>query len=149
MAGLDILIPELTRIRQEVCRASDDPDVDHRGNCLLLLEVVAGMEAGNDAYDRDTRDAAAAIAAAGGADTDCWANLLRQRDDEQRRRVYYQDIVYSVCNAIDTIERRNITKGKGTVCGTVESPTTEVQDAMLRIMERWRTATPEGAQESI
>jgi hypothetical protein len=48
---------------------------------------------------------------------------------EKERRVYYQNIVYSVCNALDVIE------GSHVVCGTAGSPTTEVQDAMLRLVE--------------
>ena len=41
---------------------------------------------------------------------------------EKERRIYYQGIVYAVCNIID----RNI--GSRIVCGTVESPSTDVQD---------------------
>jgi len=45
---------------------------------------------------------------------------------EKERRIYYQDIVYHVCNALDKIDgdRMAIT------CGTVETPTTQVQDRM-------------------
>ena len=50
-----------------------------------------------------------------------------QTDDpanEKRRRVYYQDIVYSVCNDLDKILPGT------TVCGSWAEPSTEVQDRM-------------------
>lgn len=53
--------------------------------------------------------------------------------DEKARRIYYQDIVYSVCNQIDKILGRKIPYR--IVCGTLNSPTTEVQDAMKAIAE--------------
>lgn len=49
---------------------------------------------------------------------------MKTLEDENRRRVYYQDIVYAVCNILD---RRFGSKSR-TVCGTVSEPSTEVQD---------------------
>ena len=58
--------------------------------------------------------------------------------DEKALRVYYQDIVYYVCNALDRINRRQ--PGRGVVCGTFETPTRNVQqqidavaDAITRV----------------
>ncbi len=52
---------------------------------------------------------------------------------EKDARIYYQDIVYDVCNVLDAIERRRITRGEGIVCGTPETPATVVQEAMCRV----------------
>ena len=48
--------------------------------------------------------------------------------DEHQGRVYYQDIVYSVCCTID-----RIIGGGRIVCGTYQSPTIDVQTEMHRI----------------
>lgn len=47
-------------------------------------------------------------------------------DDEKKHRVYYQDIVYSVCNTIDHWRRAILGKGS-VVCGTVVEPSDETQ----------------------
>ena len=44
---------------------------------------------------------------------------------EKDRRVYYQDIVYAICNILD---KHN---GGCLCCGTVDEPSTEVQDALV------------------
>lgn len=67
--------------------------------------------------------------------------------DEKERRVYYQDIVYSVCNIIDPLFETP------TVCGTVDGPSAEVVDRLREVVERktpelgepvadWRTLEP-------
>lgn len=50
------------------------------------------------------------------------------RLDEKRRRIYYQNIVYHVCNSLDAIDHKQ--PGAGIVCGTVDEPSTAVQDRM-------------------
>jgi hypothetical protein len=50
--------------------------------------------------------------------------------EEKCRRTYYQTIVYEVCTIID----RNRGDGKKTVCGTVDAPTTEVQDTLRALL---------------
>ncbi len=53
--------------------------------------------------------------------------LQAAAQDEKRRRVYYQDIVYTVCTHLDK-------KGGGMIqCGTIEHPTTQVQDAVASL----------------
>ena len=47
---------------------------------------------------------------------------------EKERRIYYQDIVYHVCNKLDWTKDRK--PGMGIVCGTVDEPSHEVQDEM-------------------
>lgn len=49
-----------------------------------------------------------------------------EESDEKSRRVYYQDIVYHVCNVLD----RLYPSEKHVACGTVNSPTTNVQTMM-------------------
>jgi hypothetical protein len=49
-------------------------------------------------------------------------------DEEKSRRIYYQDIVYAVCNALDRIDGRK--PGQGIVCGTFDSPSDQVQRRM-------------------
>jgi hypothetical protein len=68
---------------------------------------------------------------------------LSQIADEKQRRVYYQNIVYSVCNSLDRINRAGgilgLVRETGTshiVCGTVDTPTTEVQDLMREVEKR-------------
>ena len=66
---------------------------------------------------------------------DAKANEVREKD----RRVYYQNIVYAVCRELDRAFSKRITHGEGTVCGTVEHPSTEVQDLMRELVaEYWR-----------
>ncbi len=52
---------------------------------------------------------------------------------EKKARCYYQNIIYEVCSVLDAIERRHISHGDGIVCGTLETPETEVEQAMGRI----------------
>ena len=54
---------------------------------------------------------------------------------EKQRRIYYQDIVYNVCSQLDAALRLHITRGNGIVCGTVEEPSTEVQDMLTQILK--------------
>jgi len=49
---------------------------------------------------------------------------------EKDRRIYYQNIVYHVCNQLD------VYAGETVVCGTAECPSTEVQDALRRTLSR-------------
>lgn len=53
-------------------------------------------------------------------------------DDEKKRRVYYQDIVYAVCNSLDQIDGKR--PGQGVVCGTVDTPTKQVQERMAKLV---------------
>ena len=48
---------------------------------------------------------------------------------EKERRIYYQDIVYHVCNILDKYARRRVT------CGTYNSPFTDVQDLVAKMYE--------------
>ena len=62
---------------------------------------------------------------------------------EKKHRVYYQDIVYSVCNTIDHWRRAPVTKGTTVCCGTASEPTDEVQrgvDAMQAEIERLKSS---------
>jgi len=54
-------------------------------------------------------------------------------EEESARRVYYQNIVYDICNILDRYQGG---KSKSLVCGTVNSPTTEVQDAVRKLCDR-------------
>ena len=45
-------------------------------------------------------------------------------EKEKQRRIYYQTIVYSVCNLLDQGYTGSI------VCGTIEEPSTECQDVL-------------------
>lgn len=58
--------------------------------------------------------------------------------DEKKRRIYYQDIVYSVCGMLDEANGNHISRGTGVVCGTVDEPSTEVQEQMRQLIERKR-----------
>lgn len=51
--------------------------------------------------------------------------LKQQMDIEKKRRVYYQHIVYSVCNMLDQIDGRH--PGNCIVCGTAEEQYNDVE----------------------
>lgn len=67
---------------------------------------------------------------------------------EKSRRVYYQAIVYEVCDTLDSILSRK--PGAGVVAGTADKPSTEVQQCLAAVKARcqeWahlkaRTALP-------
>lgn len=48
---------------------------------------------------------------------------------EKERRIYYQDIVYKVCNLLEKAT------GSKIVCGTVEEPSTQVQSILERLIQ--------------
>lgn len=56
---------------------------------------------------------------------------LSRLQEEKDARVYYQSIVYHVCNTLDCIDHRKA--GEGIVCGTAESPSAEVQERMHKL----------------
>lgn len=62
----------------------------------------------------------------------------REELDKLRRefnaRIYYQDIVYHVCNVLDRIDGKRV--GGGLVCGTLETPTQEVQERMDKLLAK-------------
>ena len=63
--------------------------------------------------------------------------LLRSREREEtekKRRVYYQDIVYAVCNSLDRCFAKR--KGSLTVCGTIEEPSRQVQELLVEVERR-------------
>ena len=57
-------------------------------------------------------------------------------EEEKKRRIYYQNIVYAVCRELDRAFSKRIHRGEGTVCGTVDTPSTEVQDLMRELVDR-------------
>ena len=56
---------------------------------------------------------------------------------EKNRRIYYQDIVYKVCNLLDKHYDRR--PGTGLVCGTIEEPSSEVQDELATLLNEHTT----------
>jgi hypothetical protein len=62
------------------------------------------------------------------------SRLAAERDAEKERRIYYQNIVYSVCNSIDQCFGSR--PGMGVVCGTADEPTTEVQQAISHLCKQ-------------
>lgn len=59
-----------------------------------------------------------------------------QWEAEKKRRVYYQDIVYAVCDQID--RELGHTPGQGVVCGTLHAPSTMVQDSLKEVIHSLR-----------
>ncbi len=51
--------------------------------------------------------------------------LRQQLAAEKKRSMYYQHIVYSVCNMLDQIDGRR--PGNGIVCGTAAEPCSDVE----------------------
>lgn len=62
--------------------------------------------------------------------------LEKAAADEKRRRIYYQDIVYNVCNTLDYLAGNTASNGARIVCGTADSPATGVQDAMCVLKKK-------------
>lgn len=56
---------------------------------------------------------------------------LKGHEAEKFRRMYYQGIVYAVCLWIDSIEGNKA--GAGVVCGTYETPSEGIEEALERI----------------
>lgn len=50
---------------------------------------------------------------------------------EKERRMYYQKIVYYICSILDDINGNK--PGNGIVCGTVEHPSTDVQERIEKL----------------
>lgn len=63
---------------------------------------------------------------------------------EKDRRVYYQDLVYEVCRLID-VANGNM-PGKGIVCGTVEEPSTQLQQAVTVLIQKALRPAPTHAE---
>jgi hypothetical protein len=57
--------------------------------------------------------------------------LKQQMATEKKRRVYYQHIVYSVCNMLDQIDGRH--SGNVIVCGTAEEPCSDVETRIQQL----------------
>ena len=53
---------------------------------------------------------------------------------EHAQRCYYQNIVHTVCEALDVIDGKDIGQGTGIACGTVLSPSQAVEDRMWRLV---------------
>ncbi len=67
--------------------------------------------------------------AGSGLSIDEGTQIIDEAISEKRRRVYYQDIVYAVCNKLDRVYVPKC------VCGTVDSPTTQVQERLESLIE--------------
>jgi len=61
---------------------------------------------------------------------------------EKQRRIYYQSIVYDICNAIDA------QRGSHLVCGTVTSPSRKVQEAVAHVLTLRLKAFEEVAEKA-
>lgn len=62
----------------------------------------------------------------------CWRSANRTAEElmrEKAARLYYQDIVYTVCNWLDNALNQK------TVCGTPDDPTQGVQDGLRAVGE--------------
>lgn len=93
--------------------ASDSQD---RNNWIAEGSVLFGPNSDGTGIAFDNPEDAAFIAKA-----------VHEYTTEKIRRIYYQNIVYAVCRTLDRINGGKI------VCGTVDTPTTHVQDAMKQL----------------
>jgi hypothetical protein len=53
--------------------------------------------------------------------------------EEKEARIYYQDIVYHVCNVLDKMDGKK--PGLGIVCGTSKTPARNVQERMDKLLK--------------
>lgn len=58
-------------------------------------------------------------------------------EDEKARRLYYQSIVFSVCNSIDRVRQGKL------VCGTIDEPSTQVEEAAKALVAEVKRLTAE------
>ena len=65
-------------------------------------------------------------------------DLMRSLGKEKVRRVYYQDIVYHACIALDRFHSRR--PGRGIVCGTADEPSDAVQREIDALIPAWIAA---------
>lgn len=56
---------------------------------------------------------------------------------EKERTAYYQNIVNHVCKTLDRIHGANVLPK--IVCGTIEEPSEEVQNAIDTLVDHWNT----------
>ena len=56
---------------------------------------------------------------------------------EKERRIYYQNIVYAICNLIGRHDGREI------VCGTIDAPSSETEDAVAGLITKIENLEPE------
>lgn len=69
---------------------------------------------------------------------DEFARLQRELTDEKARRVYYQGIVYAVCTEVDLHDGAK--PGQGTVCGTKDEPSEELQHRVRALLSNLRAS---------
>lgn len=70
---------------------------------------------------------------------------------EKARRIYYQQIVYDVCNRLDRVLGNSVTEGTGIVCGTKDAPSRETQDSLDWVfsnMEKLRAELQSAKEDS-
>jgi hypothetical protein len=68
---------------------------------------------------------------------DTVADKLREELAKERsRRVYYQGVVYDVCNIVDKMLGRSARDGTCTQSGTVDSPSRGTQEAVKLVCDR-------------
>jgi hypothetical protein len=67
--------------------------------------------------------------------------LRARAENEKKRRIYYQNIVYAVCRELD-----KMIPGV-TVCGTLLEPSSDVELRMAAVRVLWQ-AMPEEAQQA-
>lgn len=94
------------------------PDHDPAEQVADLVARLTGLTIGGAAHG-DVREQIREAYATQAAEL---TKLQREKD----ARVYYQNIVYAVCNALDKMHGGTLT------CGTLETPSTEVQEAMKK-----------------
>ena len=61
-------------------------------------------------------------------------NEIIELKEEKARRIYYQSIVYNICNQLDNYLGYSFSNDY-IVCGTIEDPSTEVQDTLKAILD--------------
>ena len=102
------------------------------------IRIASIRQQANTVLPKEQREANADFIAHARADIPALvAEVKRLRsglDTEKAERVYYQDIVYSVCCTLDAINGNKVSLGEGVVCGTSLNPTRQVQDAMRRLL---------------
>lgn len=110
------------------------PDVDVRKVADRIADVVRNLDGTKDMrphIERELRLSRAVVMVEPPDVVELRAEVERLREEKQRR-IYYQSIVYDVCNRLDA--HIGVPHGHGIVCGTVNAPTKQVQETLDRAL---------------
>lgn len=122
--------------REAVNHTKDVPDnygewVKYDDAAARIAKLEAQLAASQAECERLRIQLAACGVAANANTWESAAEMRQQLAAEKKRSMYYQHIVYNVCNMLDQIDGRR--PGNGIVCGTAEEPCSDVETRIQQL----------------